>query len=347
LSIAPRLEEIPLGQLATDDVLHRDWRQLAAIVPSTSYFQTPDWIVSWWETVASRPRGTAALVRQGSQLTGLAALARTREPLSGRIRLRVPVLTNAGSGVGADHAGWLGEQCSAAILRQWLSTAGPTLLRGVPMEMGQALGGRLLETQRCPRLTVADLENLMSAKLAKTLRNAQRRLDREGVEFRWVEPGAVERTHLDRLYELNELRRSETGDDPVFDDPLRRAFHERLLDWADQQGGTALLIAARRDEVVGVLYGFSWQRTFAYYQIGWDTRFRAESLGSVLVLRAIEECADRGIEVFDFLRGAEDYKYRFGATDLLEGTFAVGTSTGLAMIGAATKVRARMRRTEG
>jgi CelD/BcsL family acetyltransferase involved in cellulose biosynthesis len=155
----------------------------------------------------------------------------------------------------------------------------------------------------------------------------------------------VENAHLERLYALNELRRSETGDDPVFDDPLRRAFHERLLDWADQKGGTSLLMATQGDDVVGVLYGFSWQRTFAYYQIGWDPRFRAASLGSVLVLRAIEECVERDIEVFDFLRGAEEYKYRFGATDLVEGTFAVGRSTGLAMIEAANWARARVRPT--
>ena len=35
--------------------LSREWLDLAARVPGTSYFQTPDWVLSWWETVGRKP----------------------------------------------------------------------------------------------------------------------------------------------------------------------------------------------------------------------------------------------------------------------------------------------------
>src|SRR2546425_9017569 len=35
--------------------LSREWLDLAARVPGTSYFQTPDWVLSWWETVGKKP----------------------------------------------------------------------------------------------------------------------------------------------------------------------------------------------------------------------------------------------------------------------------------------------------
>jgi len=343
LTVASRLEVIPLEQLVTDATLHSAWRRLASDVPDASYFQTPDWIVSWWETVGDRPSGTAALVSEGSRLTGLFALAKTKERLTGRLPWQIRVISNAGSGSGTDHAGWLAIDGAETALAGWLRTMSPILLKGIPLKMGESLDGRLVEMQRCPRVMISDAPDLMSGKLAKTLRNAQRRLAREGIEFSWKGPGEVEAADLEMLYHLNELRRSDTGDNPVFDAPQRRAFHERMLDWGDEGGGTALLMAARGDDVVGVLYGFRWRDTFAYYQIGWDPEYRQLSLGSVLVMEAIDECSRQGIAVFDFLRGTEDYKYRFGATDLLEGTFVVGRSPGLAAIEATHRLRERLR----
>jgi CelD/BcsL family acetyltransferase involved in cellulose biosynthesis len=38
-------------------------------------------------------------------------------------------------------------------------------------------------------------------------------------------------------------------------------------------------------------------------------------MGSMLVLHALERAADEGTRAFDFLRGSEPYKYRFGARD--------------------------------
>jgi len=318
-------------------------RQLAAEVPGASYFQTPDWIVSWWETIGGQPGGEAALVWNDQRLAGLIALASTKERLTGRLTLRVPVLANAGSGIGTDHAGWLATAAAAEVLSRWLPTRGPMLLKGIPLDVGELCGGRLVDVQRCPRVVVSEAPDLMSSKLAKTLRNAQRRLAREGITFSWKGPGEVEVTDLERLYQLNHLRRSDTGDKPVFDDPLRRAFHERLLQWGEEDGGTAVMVAARDDKIVGVLYGFRWQSSFAYYQTGWDPEYRQLSLGSVLVQEAMKECARQGIEIFDFLRGAEDYKYRFGATDVIEGSFTIGRSFGLAAIRAVNRLRGQPR----
>ncbi|WAL74991.1 GNAT family N-acetyltransferase [Kitasatospora sp. YST-16] len=79
--------------------------------------------------------------------------------------------------------------------------------------------------------------------------------------------------------------------------------------------GPAFQLARCRGEVVGVLYGFRWADRFAYYQTGWDPRFAADSLGTALVDAAVRNCAAEGVRTFDFLRGAEPYKYRFGAVD--------------------------------
>ena len=46
-------------------------------------------------------------------------------------------------------------------------------------------------------------------------------------------------------------------------------------------------------------------------------------MGSMLVLHALERAADEGTRAFDFLRGSEPYKYRFGARDRSDRTWLV------------------------
>ena len=58
------------------------------------------------------------------------------------------------------------------------------------------------------------------------------------------------------------------------------------------------------------------QDSFSYYQTGWEPTYARRGLGTVLVADAMQlasipsDCA-----VFDFLRGDELFKYRFGAED--------------------------------
>lgn len=332
------LETKALRELFADQELLDRWGSLAAAVPGASYFQTPDWIGTWWEVIAERPQGVAALVWNHEELVGALALAKTREPVSGKLSYRPSVLTNAGTGIGVDHAGWLARDGAEEALRDWLADQN-VLLRGVSVAIGESVGGRLLESYPCPAVQLDSVEHDMSSKLAKTLRNARRRLADEGVDFRWKGPGDVSLDDLEALYSLHAVRRTATGDVPIFDDPRRRAFHDRLLEKRSPAGGTAVMVATQDGKAVGVLYGFVWQDTFAYYQIGWDPSFHRLSLGSVLVMEAIEAAIATGLARFDFLRGADTYKYRFGAKDVFEGSFAVGRSPGLAVIEAASRLR--------
>src|SRR3954471_19254632 len=64
------------------DVLGRDWLELAARVEGSSYFQTPDWVLAWWETLARQPptriatwRGGAGGARAGGRGRGGSARA--------------------------------------------------------------------------------------------------------------------------------------------------------------------------------------------------------------------------------------------------------------------------------
>nr|WP_095871750.1 GNAT family N-acetyltransferase [Streptomyces sp. TLI_235] len=124
---------------------------------------------------------------------------------------------------------------------------------------------------------------------------------------------------MDTVLALHRLRRAALGRPTTFDEH-RRPLHLRLLErsaaaTAPDGQGPAFCLAEHGGRTVGALYGFRWNGSFAYYQIGWDQAWAPLRLGTVLISETVRACAEQGLHTFDFLRGTEPYKYRFGAVD--------------------------------
>ncbi len=118
-------------------------------------------------------------------------------------------------------------------------------------------------------------------------------------------------------------------------------LHRRLAASAEEGRGPAAVVARREDRIAGVLYGFWWGQTFAAYQSGWDRTYAKNGLGNVLILHALEFAAGHGAATFDFLRGTEPYKYRFGAHDRWDRTWLVPRGPAGALLVARHRARAR------
>jgi CelD/BcsL family acetyltransferase involved in cellulose biosynthesis len=344
-------EVADLGDGKRLERLAPEWRELAARLEHSSYFQTPDWTLAWWETIASRPRTRVAAWRTASgRLEALVALSRGRERLHRRLPIAVPVYVNAGSGVGvADHCGWLvsGERLEA--VRAWLQevVGGWSLLvRSTdPDWPGAALprGAQIVDATACPRvaLPLADESGGPSRSFIRQLRRFTRRLAREGVSFDWLPPGQVDERVLEALFELHAQGRAGRGRQGFGIDQLR--FHSQLVARAGPGRGPAAVVARRGGSIAGVLYGFWWRDTFAAYQSGWDRSYARHGLGNVLILHALEFAAGDGARSFDFLRGAEQYKYRFGARDRWDRTWLVPRGPAGALLLARHRARRRRR----
>jgi CelD/BcsL family acetyltransferase involved in cellulose biosynthesis len=75
----------------------------------------------------------------------------------------------------------------------------------------------------------------------------------------------------------------------------------------------ALLDVAGRP--VAATISFVYGDTWGLYNSGYDPEYGTYSPGIVLVAMTIQEAIREGLRVYDFLRGSEGYKYRFGARD--------------------------------
>ena len=101
-----------------------EWRDLAASIEGSSYFQTPDWVLGWWED-CGRPPTLVGLWRGASGcLEAVAFLSKLREPLRHGFPVTIPVVTNSGSGRphSADRCGWPVLPHRVAEVRDWAAT---------------------------------------------------------------------------------------------------------------------------------------------------------------------------------------------------------------------------------
>lgn len=327
------------------------WRALASEVEDSSYFQTPDWVLAWWATVARRPRTRLALwCEADGRLSAVAAVSDVRRRPDRRIPLSVPVLANAGSGPGdADHCGPLVAPGRELDVASWLTNIARTralVLQNIASPRGAFVprAARPTSVTTCPRLRIEDLDPrfIPSAGFRRQLRRYECALADAGVTFEWVEPGRVGAEHVDALIRLHFGRRSAAGGRSSLDERHRALLH-RLTASAEPGRGPAAVVARAGERIVAELVGFRWKDSFAAYQSGWHSDYAAHSLGSVLVHQSIRLAAAHGVGVFDFLRGAETYKYRFGAIDRYDESFLVPTgASGLALqLGHAVRTRVR------
>jgi len=328
--------------------LSSDWLALAERLDETSYFQSPDWVLSWWETVAEQPDTVAAAWRAPSgRLEALVTVSRDRVRLHPRLPIDLTVYTNAGSGAGAaDHCGWLVPPAWRDEVAVWLLNASGGA--GLLLRSAGPGGGRPPLPQRarvvgstvCPRVSVppADQEVGRSHAFNRQLGRFTRRMEREGVRFEWIPTGAVDESLLRALFALHARARRSHGLASSFG-VEQLALHRRLVERSGLGRGPTAVAARRDGALVGVLYGFAWKDTFAAYQWGWDTSWDRHSMGSVLAYQAIRLAAAHGVRTFDFLRGAEPYKYRFGAADVWDRTWLVPHGPGGALLAARYRAR--------
>ena len=323
------------------------WRSLAA-AQHVPYFATPDWVLAWWETFGEGKEAELA-VWEGphGEPEGVAGLIRTRERFHSRLPFSVSIWTNLGAGAGsADHCGWPVMPHRMQDVRSWIDTrtaGSPLLLRDLDPEAGTRFvpdGGQLLYRTRCPRLMIPDDGEALgrSGKSRKRIRSHTRKLLDQGVSFRWISPEEMDESTLQTLFRLHGERQAMLGRSSVFD-PARRQLHRRLVARAGPGRGPTALVAEHEGRAVGIRYGFMWLDVFAGYQSGWDPAWAPYRLGTVLYSEAIQLSRAAGARVADFLRGTEEWKYRFGAIDHVDETWLIPRGLPARLLGLKYRLR--------
>jgi CelD/BcsL family acetyltransferase involved in cellulose biosynthesis len=145
--------------------------------------------------------------------------------------------------------------------------------------------------------------------MRQNLRYYARRAAREGVR----RPERVGPEHMRSLADLHTRRWQNRQEPGVFADPRVLSWLEEAAISLDKAGLLRLYAMRMGGQVVAALCVLQAKSRAFYYIGGFDPEHAKLGLGTVLVGHAIGEAEREESKSFDFLRGQEDYKYRWGA----------------------------------
>jgi CelD/BcsL family acetyltransferase involved in cellulose biosynthesis len=332
--VAVPVEVRCVSDLAEFHELGREWNDVLARSGTRNLFLSWEWISTWWDVYGGASTSTLhVLVARGPDgaTLGIAPLRLRRRRLFGVGYLSVAEFIGAGSDVTPDgldvFAATGHEDAVVAAFGRALATdarvqavdlrpfAGES--RNLPL-LQQALERHgTVEVHNHSVCPVMNLPSTWEAFVADRSRNYRKKM------------GEYER-RLARDLDAR-LRRSETPEDLARDmaalvklhrerwgresrafrsrEYLR--FHERLARRMLDRNALRLFTLESGSRPLAMLYCFSDGHRYYYYQAGRDPELARYRVGFVLMHKAMRAAIDEGVEVFDFLRGAEDYKYHW------------------------------------
>jgi CelD/BcsL family acetyltransferase involved in cellulose biosynthesis len=305
--------------------LEPQWWALWRRCPAATPFQSPAWLLPWWDAFAPGELATLAGF-DGTRLVALAPLYRETDPRGRRLLpLGISlsdfqdILVQGGDeeAICAALAGRLSDSAMAwdsLIFTELRADAQALRLRAPPK--CESFAER---SSACPVLMLPETIDALPAALPKrtrrSLQGARNRAARRGP----VEILAATETSVlamfDKLTWLHGKRWQERGEPGLLADAHVQQFHRAALPKLSRAGLLRMWELRIGGETAGVYYGFHHRARVYYYLMGFDPTYEFESPGALLIAHAIERAVREGAREFHFLRGQEAYKYRWGAQD--------------------------------
>ncbi|MBV9491773.1 MAG: GNAT family N-acetyltransferase, partial [Verrucomicrobia bacterium] len=155
----------------------------------------------------------------------------------------------------------------------------------------------------------------VSRAIRRDLERAERKLSKMGALDVTVTDLTTLPADYNQLVTLHTLRWQSAGSPGIFGtDYYRRFFLAGFTGLA--RAGLLRLLTIRLDgKPIAVTCGFAQRRHYYHFITGYDPEWSSLSPGTLAVYVALRAAVHEGAVCFDFLRGKEAYKYRWGAQD--------------------------------
>ena len=169
----------------------------------------------------------------------------------------------------------------------------------------------------CPVIPLPDTWDdylmMLDKKQRHEIRRKLRRAEESGVHPIVVGPEHDLKAEMETFIALHQ---KSTPEKDAFMDPQMQAFFVDLAHVLQKEGWLQLTFVEMNGEKAASLLNFDYGDAIMVYNSGYDPgAYRHLSPGIVVMALSIERAISLGKEKFDFLRGGEEYKYRFGGQD--------------------------------
>ena len=342
------------------------WNRLLQANPTSSIFQTPEWLAAWWQAFASDKELLGLIFADGEGRTlGIAPLYREQNSFFGRTLATLRMI-GAGSG-DSDALDFItspgNEGICAEAFVAWLDKQKDwdvCALETLPQNslVAKRLGTYLQEAEWSVDTTltpnfVVDLPaawppylNALEPSFRPLLTRYPRRLQSR-YRVRFVRCECIEglKVHLETLFSLHQMRWTGRGEPGAFANPDRRDFYFEMAAAFLRRGWLEFWLLELDGEIVGAQFCFRYNDTVSLLQEGFHPKYAAEKIGYALRAYVLEEMIRGGAKRYDFLGGDDPYKAKFNAhqENYLNLTFAGPSRIGRAHV--ATQKRKRQIKT--
>jgi CelD/BcsL family acetyltransferase involved in cellulose biosynthesis len=312
--------------------LRAEWRQLLAQVPFQSVFFTPEWQETWWRHFGATRQLHMLTVRSSDgTLQGLVPLmsspgieGTSRLELLGDLELcdYLDVLMAPARQHEVGHAvveyllGNGGEEVEVCLQNLSQHSATSAVFQACLLHSGLTVEVEQIET--CPTVLLpSEWEAYLALLRGKDRHELRRKLRRAEaaarLEYRVTSVAAQLDEDINTFVALH--RMSQQDAKQGFMTLEKEAFFRAMARQLWPQGWLELAFLYADGEPIATLCCFAYGSTYAAYNSGYHPAYGDLSAGIVLFAERIRTAIARGFTAFDFMRGDEPYKYRFGATD--------------------------------
>ena len=310
--------------------IRASWNRLLSASESRDLFLCPEWLLTWWRTIATPDRSLHFVAMwEEDQLRALFPLQIAR-------LLGVRCLCFAGCPRHVDRMDFLIEpgaedECFAAFA-DWLFTrrdwdivvlrcfapltSNHDRLQAV-LEKGRRryLCGEDMPSLYSPLYDFADFADYMLKAHSARTRNLYRRMGRklgERGHVEWARLDSVDDKLIQEMSELDRKRsiRGESGDS-FFSEPLNEGFLRELSNQFKTAGGLNVFACRLDGRLCAFYLMFLYDERALCYQTAFDSEFTDLKLGTQAMLEALRYATDQSATEFDLLSGDEGYKARW------------------------------------
>ena len=302
--------------------LRRPWDDIYLRSKGALLFSSPGWADAWWKHFSPGSTLSAGAVEEDGAVIGIAPL-----------RLQDGVLHFIGSDNLFDYQDFViedgKEQVFCRALLDHLSRSGAAALDLAPLLPGSSAYRSLVPAARELGMDVTSVPDevtvsmdlpaglpaylsLLSGKQRHELLRKERRLNEEGeVSYRVKDEASVEDTDLF----LNFFRESRE-DKNRFLTPSVELFMRDMISSSQAGGMLRLGILDLNSTPIAATLCFEYRDGMYLYNSGYSPDYRWLSAGLLSKYYSIRDSIARGKTYYDFLKGAEQYKFHLGGKEI-------------------------------
>ena len=320
-----------LTDAAAFEALAPEWTRLLAQSTTDTPFLTPEWQAASWQALGVGALRLVTVRDFDGALLGVAPLHLDAPPGSPRILsftggVEVSDYLDFVVRRGAEDAVYaaLGEALTQ-MAAEWDRLSLPNIPHDSPTTsrlaaFARAQGWRVDEAVEdvCPVIALPATWEAYLESLGKHQRHeVRRKLRRMDTEANYSVQRVTDEAGLSAaLEQFFVLHRLSHTDKARFMDERMADFFRVITAAMSRAGRVELNLLYIDGDAAAAMYNLRYGNRLLVYNSGYNPTLRPSlSSGIVLLALCIQSAIERGVTVFDFLQGNEEYKYRFGAVD--------------------------------